>query len=369
MASLADTGEILIQSVSEFFSNLKSDSDDVALEINGQVFSGWKSLSLTQKIDDMVSTLGIDAPFNPDNEDLRVTLEPFTYPEISVYLGKDQVAKVIGEDFSFGMDAGSRMCKIEARSPAGILCDVQIEGNEAQYNGLTLKQFFETVLQPFGDLVIVDFKADSNPTLGDVRPEIGKSYFDFLKQVYEPKGLIVTDDNFGRLVVDEKPTGEGAPVFSFIEGETKMDNLSASYKGSERFSFYIVYGNSGGANFKSEASDPVINASVFRPFVKVQSDSESQDKQTAAPWERALAIARSIQVSFSVPGWRREDGQLWKKGDIVTVKAPSIYLYNETKMIVSGISYTLSESDKDVALSLILPQTYTSELPEVYPWD
>lgn len=369
MASLADVGEILVTGISEFFSNLGEDSEEIALEIDGYIFSGWKGVSLTSQIDDMVSTLGIEGPFDPDNADLKDAFEPFTYKKTIVYIGRDRVGTFTIESHDFGLGSSDRSVKLSCRSPAGVLCDTMIEAETAQYSGITLKQFFETVVQPFGDIIQIKFDADTDPQIGMIRPEPGQTYFDFLKKVYEPKGLIVTDDEFGRLVVGEKPTGEGEPVFSFIEGETKMDGLSAAYQGSERFSFYIVYGTHAGQNFKSEASDPVVNAKVFRPFVKVQSEGESRDSETAAAWERALAISRSISVSFSVPGWRREDGELWKKGDIVTIKAPSIYLYNETKFIVSGVSRQTTATSKKTDLKFILPQTYSRELPEVYPWD
>lgn len=369
MSSIIDTGKLLVSGISEFFSGLSEDSDEIALEIEGQVFSGWKGLSLSQALDDMVSTVGIEGPFNPDNEELQSVMEPFTYKEATLYIGRDRIATTTIEKHSFNLDDGSRSCKMDCRSPAGVLCDTYIEAETAQYTGLTLKQLLETITQPFGDRVSIEYKAEKNPTFGTVRLEAGKSYFDFIKELWEPLGLIATDDEYGRLVITEKPEGTGDPVFSFIEGKTDFSKISAEYAGDERFSFYIVYGNYAGQNFKSEASDPVINASVFRPCVKIQKEGENNTIETAAAWERALALSRSIKVTLTLPGWRRGNGGLWRKGDIVTVKAPSVFLYNETKMIVSSLAYTLTDGSKDTTMSLILPQTYTSELPEVYPWD
>ena len=109
---------------------------------------------------------------------------------------------------------------------------------------------------------------------------------------------------------------------------------------------------------------------VYRPFVFSADELEAGNLEDSVRWRRSKSLADSASLRAIVTGWRNQDGNLWYENQVVIVKAPSVYIFNETEYIIRGVELTKDEQGGDViTLSLVLPQAYTLDFPDVLPWE
>ncbi|MCK5613150.1 hypothetical protein KAR91_65355, partial [Candidatus Pacearchaeota archaeon] len=93
-----------------------------------------------------------------------------------------------------------------------------------------------------------------------------------------------------------------------------------------------------------------------------------QDLINAVKWKMGLMIANAIKYSISVQGLRDERGEIYKPNTYINLTAPEAYINNETKFVVQNLN--LAKSDSEVpTMNLVLPESYTGEIPKRLPWD
>jgi prophage tail gpP-like protein len=80
-------------------------------------------------------------------------------------------------------------------------------------------------------------------------------------------------------------------------------------------------------------------------------------------------FADCVSFSLKCDGHKNSDGKLFKKGMTVCVEAPGAMITRQTNFIVRNIKLLRDETGKTAVLDLVLPGSYTDELPEVLPWE
>lgn len=337
----------------------EGEGTQVYLEILGRRFTGWSGVNLTRAIDTIASGFSIDAAFN--NERDVELFKPFQYQDVKIFIGNRKILTGVLEVVSPSLSDSAKSISLEGRSITGQLVDCPLTTTDFQINGQTLGAIAKTVCSPYSINVVV--RSDTS-TINVKRPEPEMTVFDFLKEIADANGKLLIDNADGSLVIMENPA-VSSPVASFVEGESKVSNWSAKYDGTARFSKYTVLAQAAGnPSIKNTVTDSAVSRS--RPFIKVDKDAGG-DPEKAAKWQRALAISKSVSVSLSVPGWLN-GSRLWREGDTVTARAPSLFIYEETTFLISTVSFRTSEGENSTDLTLVLPETYSSELPDIYPW-
>jgi len=283
-----------------------------------------------------------------------------------VFIGSEPIITGTIEVIEPGITATDRQISVQGRSLPGVLVDCNIEADGWEFQGLTLFNLAREFCAPFSIPVVTE--GPDTDAIFEIRAEPGQRYFDFLKQVADARGKLITDDRRGRLVIST-PTIGGDPVAAIVEGDGPVVSVSARYDGTRRYSKYTVMTQFAGVpDLHGTSSDRAVTA--YRPFARVGSFAEFEDDiDIAADWERRLALSRSVSVSAVIKGWRHSSG-IWTPGDVVTLNAPSAYILRETRMIVAGVTLRIDESDGLVSeLRLILPETYAGDPPSRYPWE
>ena len=106
-----------------------------------------------------------------------------------------------------------------------------------------------------------------------------------------------------------------------------------------------------------------------RPIIFSAKDTSQGNISDAAKWQRSRALAKSAKVTATVGRWRDDNDNHIKENEIITLLAPNIHIYNETRFLIESVSLSkTADSINQAALNLVLPQAYTLEFPKVFPW-
>lgn len=339
-------------------------SEEVGLTIGGSTFTGWEALTITRALDSVADGFSLSGPFDPSNSVTLSAFKPFSYKPAIVKIDGELVLTGQVESVSPSISASDRAINVQGRSKTGPLVECSIDIGKTQFDGLSLSAIAKQICQPFG--ITVQAINDTNP-IKLARANPGEQAFSFLNKLAKDYSLLLNCDVDGRLLIQLARTG-GNPVASLVEGQGLLIGVSAGYNGAQRFSKYkVLQQQDGAANIKGEALDSGV--SPYRPMVEAGGESNSSDIKNSANWKRALALASSISIEATVSGWRTPGGALWTPGQLVTLKAPGAFVIKETVLMVAGSTLTLDAGGRVASLRLVLPATYTGEMPGGYPWE
>lgn len=340
--------------------NLSGVSDTtVTLSIGGQTLTGWSGVSIQRSIDGF-SQFAVTCPFDPSRPEIRRAFKPFSYELVELYIGRELIITGVMELVEPTINESDRSIMIQGRSIPGVLVDCCMPEDASAYDGLSLSELATELCRPF-TISVVDLSNGDYVFHDNLIPEPGEKIFNYLQKVADAEQKLITDDNTGRLII-YSPNADAEPVASIVEGTDKIIRATATYDGSKRFSKYIVMSQLDGMpDLVGYASDPHVPA--YRPYIKIGSEAVIDDMDLAAEQERSLGLASSMKISLSVIGWHT--GKiLWNKGQMVTVKLPSLFIDSDTKMLVSSVQFTLDTGGQVTELLLVPPETFTPKVPE-----
>jgi prophage tail gpP-like protein len=356
-------------------------SDDVRLTIGALDFKGWEGVTITRALDTVADAFSLSAPFDPGRPELVQAFKPFSYPLATIKIDDDLILTGRVEVVDPASSADDRVINVQGRSLTGALVDCQIDGQGYQFQGMSLKAIAEKLCRPFSIDVVSQVGAgpvkaaalgastiaDAERALEESRADPGATVFDYLQGIAKPAGLLLTGDERGHLLII-RPAANTPPVAALVEGIGHCKAFSASYNGAARWSRYkIVMQVDGATNINGMAFDSGVG--IYRPKVITGADGDATAITKAAEMQRALAYAGAVVVSVIVTGWRNTDGTVWTPGQVVTVKAPGIFITRETSFIVRQATLSLDASEgRTTALDLVLPATFSGQMPAVEPW-
>lgn len=331
----------------------------VSLSIGGQLFTGWSGVSIQRSIDGFAQ-FAVTCPFDPSRSDIRRAFKPFSYELVELYIGRELIITGVMEMVQPTLSADERSIMVQGRSVPGVLVDSSMPEDAYSYDGMALGELARVLCEPF-TITVLD-RTDGDYVFHDeLIPDPADKIFSYLQKVADAEQTLITDDNLGRLII-YKSSPDGQPVASIVEGVDKIVSATATYDGTKRFSKYIVMSQLDGMpDLSGSASDSDVPA--YRPYIKIGSESVIDDMDKAAEQEMSLGIAASMQVTLTVIGWHT--GKiLWDKGQMVTVKLPSLFIGTDKKMLISNVKFTLDTGGQVTELTLVPPETFTPKVPE-----
>lgn len=335
-------------------------STPVTLRAAGLTLDNWDALTVTRSLDEFVDAFSFSCQ---SRADLRSRIKPMAYTPAEVYFGDRKI--ITGKIEKPSASMASSALNFEGRSLAGAMVDCQTKG-AVQFGNQTLYQIGRAVAGPFG--VKIRTPALGNPALGPVIvTNADEGAAAFLQRCATDTGYLWHSDTEGHLVID-KPTGKGSPVARLVEGNGLLLDVGFSVDGTALFSEYTVTIQVPGwpnATTSTALGNPVI---PYRPLRKNGSTS-FREVEAAAQKLRSDAIVKGITVDATVGDWTTDDGLLWEPGQIIELTAPSCWIDKPFALMVAGVTLTLSAAGRRAVLRLVLPGSYSGQLPEVWPWD
>lgn len=369
------------------------DPDEVTITIGAHEFAGFDEFTLESSVDNLADGFVFTAPFDPSNADWDAQTDPFKYQGVQIKIGGELALTGILDKPKFVDGVEASTVTLEGRSLSGQLIDCSIDASDYEFTGLKLSEIARKLCKPFGIAVVVgvdtvekrvtvnDVKMSATyggrdyaynetvleNTLQEAKAKIGQKAYDFLNSLANRKRILLTSDPSGRLVL-RQPAGTSKPVGAIIAGTSPYISGEATYDGSARFSLYkVLYQEPGTPDVIGEASDPGVR--LYRPLVDTESESEALDTVSPVQFVRAHALAKCVGITVTLAGWRNAAGLLWRKTDVVTLLAPKLKVKKESAFVVAGVTLKKSAKDgKTAVLRLVLPGTYTGQLPGSYPW-
>ena len=342
--------------------------DEISIRIDGKVFKGWTASSITRNINTISDAFTYSLPYDPNDLELREKTRPYNYLPADLFIGGELY--IAGQNIKWhtGARTNETVKTIDSRTRAGHTVECMAQNEAVEFTNDTLADIAVKIMAPYGDdLKPLFFDGDSD-IFPKVRKELTDTDFSFLSGLARQKGFMITSSDTGQMAFI-RANITGKPVTRFVEGETAIENIAATYSGTARFSsFQAVTESAGTPGPSSILSDDSIP--VYRPFVFSADDLEAGNLETALKWRRSKSLADSTKLKITVTGWRNQVNMLWRENMKVTVQAPSVDIFKESEYIISGVDLKKDENGGNISvLEMVLPQSYSLSFPSSFPWE
>lgn len=344
------------------------------------------SASISRSIDTMADGWTCEIEWIPGRDpELDRRIAPYTYARSQLYIGPRLVNTGRLYTVRPSLGPGGLTKQLECASYTADLVDSMMPPRFfSEWSGASLYDIARSLCQPMSIDVgigsaVIDGRAGT--PFDFVQAELTQTYSDLLTKLAFQRGMLVTNDKFGMLLLTMglrqgnvmATLGEvelAAYVRNLSSGAAKSQTWSATFDGRKRFGTYAVYGQSGnpeedGAVIQSEALDVKVDP-ARRTNIIVSENTASTAGITAA-WHRSQKLVDALTIPFPVIGWYTPAGTLWDPNTFVVVKAPSLDINTATRFLVRQIDYEHTTGGQTATLYLVPPEVYTGDAP-VEPW-
>ncbi|HEX7821038.1 MAG TPA: hypothetical protein VF463_10515 [Sphingobium sp.] len=335
-----------------------ADQNIVTLSIGGQLYAGWKDVTITRALDTLSGEFSLDLTDRERQGAARLALAAGG----AVALKIDGETLITGyiDRVGPGLDPDSHPLSASGRDKSADLIDCAPDARPGSWSNTSIEAIVGELAKPFG--IGVTAKASTAPKVRKFAIQQGETVSQSIERLMRMRGLLAVSTRAGDIEIITP--ANGAPVARLVEGENLL-SLSATHDVSDRFSSYIVKGQAAGdddVNGKAasaivgRASDPGVKR--HRPLVLIaeeQGDLATLEKR--AKWEATTRAARGQEATATVLGWRRPDGKLWDRDAIVELEAPSLYI--SSRMLIVSVTLQRSGGGSTAELRLMPPEAFT----------
>lgn len=344
--------------------------DEPILFIDGKVFRFWHSIKITRVLDG-ISSVEFTTPFDPSDASHRAAFKPFSYKPVVVNIGPDPlfVGTMIAVRPSESPD--ERTITVTAYSRPGVLhdCTMPASAFPLEFNDLKLDDIAEKMCKPFGIQVI--FQEEAGAKFERIAADPGQRVFQFLTELAKQRNLIITSDVLGCLVFKRSVDPLGAiPTANLTDTEPPVQSVSSSFNQQRYYSSItgiepVFVGLKGS---QVTVQNPRL-IGALRPFTFTVNSTDGADVQQVVEAKAARMFGDMASYSIMAIGWRDSVGFLWEPNTVVILTAPGAMIYKPSRFIVREVSLLRTPDQKSTLLNLVLPGSYSGQLPEVLPWD
>lgn len=349
--------------------------DRVRLRIGDRDWETWTECRITRGIERLA------ADFSCTVSERRIGAEggrPWQvrmFDPCEVRIGEDLVLTGHVDAVQPMVEATQHVVRIAGRSRTADLIDCQSEVEGGEFRNSDLAAIARAVAQPFGVQVVAE--ADVGAPFDLVAMEKTETVFAFLERLARLRGVLLTDDPQGRLVIARADSGAAAG--RLVQGDRVLA-AQGDLNGGSRFSKYIVLGQSG--SLAAVAADPgtgepeppgggdqpaVVGTAAdsvvprYRPRVITgEQQMTAAEAAERARWEAAYAAGRSVRARITVPGWRQDDGTPWAINRTIPVTLP--FLQIDRTLLIASVTFVLSRTEgRRTVLELGPPEGFTPE--------
>lgn len=339
-------------------------SDTVILKVNGFEYRGWLSVEIKRSMKAICGMFTLSVTDSWQRQKKPWIIIPGDYCE--VFIGEELLISGYIDDIDYSSNATGRKITVTGRDKTADLVDCSVEQTQSEWSGVTLEDLLRKFLAPFKINLINE--SGINPKIDKFRINQGAKVIDVISELSKKYGFIASSNPKGEFVIVSVGKGTAS---DWLEEGTNCIDFGVKFDHKERFSKYAFKGQSSGSdNFFGKAASSPIKTSTddqvkrYRPLVLTdESKSNEENLEKRAEWEKNLRAAKSTAGSVKVRGWRQRKGELWKENLFVNVR--SNYLGLETKLLISDITYILSESGKTVDLELMREDVFLAEFENI----
>jgi len=334
------------------------------IKIDGKFYNFFDEIAINYKLDSVASVFSFKARFNPDNKEHKSVFKPLQFKKVEIYTNDNKLrftGVIVNTDLSDS--ASASLQNISGYSTPGKLedCTIPFQDYPLEKNNVTLTNIAEIFLKSFDVPFVVDESAKRDMELEYIKTSAGatETFKAFISKLASQRNIILGHTPKGELRFF-KPNFNQKAKHSFNRENTL--SMSLKVKGQAMHSHISVIRQSSVKGSNITPADTVSNRLVGdfkRPTVKILSSGiESATKKAA----NNILASELRNISLSVNLHKILDLEC---GDTVEVINKHVFLYEKTTFVISEISISENVSGEGMSLSLVLPETYTGEVPKL----
>lgn len=363
------------------------------VKIKGRFLDHYTALKISRSLDSIASTFSLAVRFNPENDTHKELFKPLQYLPIEIYSDSNELmftGTILNH--SFQSDNLFNLLQISGYSKCGILEDVTIPPSmyPLESNNKSLKEIADSLCGAYGIDVIYlldsdsDINGDFNKNVGTkikafkepkkkrkqtTNPEVNRTFKkttasatdsvkSYISKLTSQRNILLSHNNSGDVVMF-KPNVNSKPKYYFSKENTLK--MSSSWNGQGMHSEINVVRQPSSENAGVSTADKINNPLIgkYRPTTKVLSSGEDTDTSKAANNELSAEL-QNIKLTIELQGLFEDI----LPGDLINVHNHEIYSFAYSRWIVSSIDLTIDEKSTTTSLNLVLPETYTGDIPK-----
>lgn len=350
------------------FSNVPStigadDPDEVAMLINGLLFRAFDNLVMKFDYDKLANEFSFISEFNPDIDEYRTAFKP-KYQPTAIYIGGSLV--IDGQSGAVPtLDPSKNAVNVKGYGNPGVLTKSAIVAPFEFDEGSTFTDIITNIAGRFGLIVVIDPLAaelSAKPFEKRIQFSPSEKVGGKLISMTKERGIVLSSTFNGRVLVTV-PNTSLATVQAFVSGELPVVDFNPNFNPDALDTSYIGYAP-GSPDEATEAGIVTVDGYPqpgILPRIKgiTPSEADNQTLEDALRAERGRAFGEWMSPRLTVEGWRDKNGNLYTPNSIVTVKAPGVMIYEDTKFFVRAVTMRKSSNRKGAVLDLILPEAFT----------
>ena len=292
----------------------KRDQVKITVEVRGQAYEGWLQSEVERSIEAIAGTFSVPVSMVPGwTPDIQ------RQDEVVVRVGGVKVITgyvLAAEPFYRRDDCGYR---ITGRDRTGDLVRCSAIHKGGQWRNAKLEQIAKDLVKPYGIEVVAE--VDTGVALVDFKLTHGENVVDALARAARLRGVLVTRDDEGRLLL----TKAGTVKFggSIVRGQNviSMEGIGSD---ENRHSEYIVYGQQNtiadfetSRSLKAMAKDPDMKR--YLPLL-INADGNTTAAELKTLVDHTLRVRRghSMGFKYTVEGWTH-GGKPWPLNQRVAI--------------------------------------------------
>lgn len=319
-------------------------SNAVRLLVGGVEFGGWKSVAIQGGIERQVRDFDLTITNSwPGDTEIPRRVRPGDPCE--VYIGSDKVLTGHVDATPISYDGKSVSVGVRGRSKTGDLVDCAAINQPGQWRAAKLERIAADLAKPYG--VGIATQVDTGAPMTHAI-EQGETVSESIERMLKLRQQLATDDALGRLVFIE--VGSAGRATTALELGKNILKCEAPLDYKDVFTEYIVKGQRPGSDEEygdtvAEETASITDDTIARRrvlMIKQGGESTSSTALERVRYERAHRRAVALATTYTVVGWRQEDGALWLHNMLVRVRDPMVGFDDE--FVIAEIQYQLSDA-------------------------
>jgi len=346
------------------------EAQDVSIVIDGKKFTGWTGYEIVLNYDSL-DTFSFTSPYSELLKELRETVMPFTFKPCQVFYDKKLLFKGTLLTPDPELTDTEKEINLQGYPLCGILQDCTVPPGlyPGHYEGLTLKEIAEKMGNAYGIKIVFD--GDPGEPFTEVNFEPTEKVLDFLLKLCQQRQFLFSNDVEGRLVFF-KPKKEKASAI-FTEGETPLLSIKPKFQAQGFFSHVTGYSKTSekenSHSFTWENKFLTKKGITRHTTITVDDTDSSGDLEKAVKAYAGRMFADCVSFDLRSDVHKNANGELYRKGMGVAVKSPAAMIQKETIFTARKVTLKRDTESKTADINLVLPGSFTEEIPEVLPWE
>ena len=348
-----------------------TDENEVTIAINNKVFRFWTTFNVLQQLDGM-STFTFNAPLTPDDPDFRASFAPFQYQDIQISVGADRLFTGTLISVQPDVTAEAKVVTVSGYSRPGVINDctpfAPDDSYQLEFNNANIVDIAQGIMQPFGIRAIGGAGAPG-AIFERVAIQPDGNILNFFTTLAQQRGLVIASDPFGSLLF-RRAESEGPIVVTLAEGSIPLLSVAPQFNQQGYFSHVSgiepVYAGTRGSSFtvKNERLK-----TATRPHTFIVRDAETGEVEEAVKAKAGRMFANVVAYTVTLNTWRDPSGALWAPNTLIDLTAPGAMIFEEYTFLIRTVSFNKSAASETATLNLIIPGSFSGEIPETLPWD